>query len=119
MCAPPRADKYNDGAGFLLHKCKDGGVQWFYRYIIHERCRKIGLRALRRVSLKQACECENQEREAMRNLHYLKDSTLDTFESRKAEWMTVRLVIGLFLYIFIFFPIRLYTGFRDYTNRDT
>ncbi len=29
------AGKYNDGAGLLLHKRKDGGAQWLYRYTIH------------------------------------------------------------------------------------
>ncbi|WP_375668233.1 type ISP restriction/modification enzyme, partial [Bartonella sp. AP36NXGY] len=28
------AGKYNDGAGLLLHKRKDGGAQWLYRYTI-------------------------------------------------------------------------------------
>ncbi|MET3560868.1 integrase [Bartonella japonica] len=95
--------KYNDGAGLLLHKRKDGGAQWLYRYTIHGRRREMGLGALRHVSLKQARELANQwrsvlhegrdpikerekqKREAMRNLHYLKDIALDTFESRKAE----------------------------------
>ncbi len=63
----------------------------------------MGLGALRDVSLKQARECANQwrsvlregrdpikernkqKREAMRNLHYLKDIALDAFETRKAE----------------------------------
>ncbi|WP_144755053.1 tyrosine-type recombinase/integrase [Bartonella saheliensis] len=97
------AGKYNDGAGLLLHKRKDGGAQWLYRYTIHGRRREMGLGALRDVSLKQARECANQwrsvlregrdpikernkqKREAMRNLHYLKDIALDAFESRKAE----------------------------------
>ncbi|WP_019224119.1 tyrosine-type recombinase/integrase [Bartonella rattaustraliani] len=97
------AGKYNDGAGLLLHKRKDGGAQWLYRYTIHGRRREMGLGALRDVSLKQARETatkwrsvlregrdpikerEKQKREAMRNLHYLKDIALDAFESRKAE----------------------------------
>ncbi len=29
------ADKENDGAGFLLHKCKEGAIQWLYRYTFH------------------------------------------------------------------------------------
>ncbi len=63
----------------------------------------MGLEALRDVSLKQAPECANQwrsvlhegcdpikerdkqKREAISNLHYLKDIALDAFESRKAE----------------------------------
>ncbi|UNE54958.1 tyrosine-type recombinase/integrase [Bartonella machadoae] len=97
------AGKYNDGAGLLLHKRKDGGAQWLLRYTIHGRRREMGLGALRDVSLKQARETatqwrsvlregrdpikerEKQKREAMRNLHYLKDIAVDAFESRKAE----------------------------------
>ncbi|WP_081651658.1 tyrosine-type recombinase/integrase [Bartonella birtlesii] len=97
------AGKYNDGAGLLLHKRKDGGAQWILRYTLHGRRREMGLGALRDVSLKQARELANQwravlregrdpikernkqKREAMRNLHYLKDIALDAFESRKAE----------------------------------
>ncbi|WP_273755680.1 site-specific integrase [Bartonella sp. MM73XJBT.G] len=97
------AGKYNDGAGLLLHKRKDGGAQWLYRYTLHGRRREMGLGALRDVSLKQARECANQwrsvlregrdpiqernkqKREAISNLHYLKDIALETFESRKAE----------------------------------
>ncbi|VEJ46053.1 tyrosine-type recombinase/integrase [Bartonella vinsonii] len=97
------AGKYNDGAGLLLHKRKDGGAQWLYRYTIHGRRREMGLGALRNVSLKKARELatqwrsvlhegrdpikerEKQKREAMRNLHYLKDIALDAFETRKAE----------------------------------
>ncbi|MBB4076729.1 hypothetical protein GGR08_001035 [Bartonella fuyuanensis] len=37
------ARKYNDGASLLLHKRKDGGAQWLYRYIIHGRRREMGL----------------------------------------------------------------------------
>ncbi|QEE09440.1 prophage integrase IntA [Bartonella kosoyi] len=95
--------KYNDGAGLLLHKRKDGGVQWILRYTLHGRRREMGLGALRDVSLKQARELatgwrsvlregrdpikerEKQKREAISNLHYLKDIALETFESRKAE----------------------------------
>ncbi len=97
------AGKYNDGAGLLLHKRKDGGAQWILRYTIHGRRREMGLGALRDVSLKQARECamqwravlregrdpikerNEQKREAISNLHYLKDIALDAFESRKAE----------------------------------
>ncbi|UNE53876.1 tyrosine-type recombinase/integrase [Bartonella machadoae] len=97
------AGKYNDGAGLLLHKRKDGGAQWLLRYTIHGRRREMGLGALRNVSLKKARELatqwrsvlhegrdpikerDKQKREAMRNLHYLKDIALDAFESRKAE----------------------------------
>ncbi len=97
------AGKYNDGAGLLLHKRKDGGAQWLLRYTIRGRRREMGLGTLRDVSLKKARELatqwrsvlnegrdpinerEKQKREAMRNLHYLKDIALDAFESRKAE----------------------------------
>ncbi|WP_144755575.1 tyrosine-type recombinase/integrase [Bartonella saheliensis] len=97
------AGKYNDGAGLLLHKRKDGGAQWIYRYTLHGRRREMGLGALRDVSLKQARELatgwrsvlregrdpikerDKQKREAISNLHYLKDIALDAFESRKAE----------------------------------
>ncbi|WP_375612538.1 tyrosine-type recombinase/integrase [Bartonella sp. AA9NXGY] len=97
------AGKYNDGAGLLLHKRKDGGAQWIYRFTIHGRRREMGLGALRDVSLKQARELatgwrsvlregrdpikerNKQKREAISNLHYLKDIALDAFESRKAE----------------------------------
>ncbi|WP_375662613.1 tyrosine-type recombinase/integrase [Bartonella sp. OC16QHHD] len=95
--------KYNDGAGLLLHKRKDGGAQWILRYTLHGRRREMGLGALRDVSLKKARELANQwrsvlhegrdpikerekqKREAISNLHYLKDIALDAFESRKAE----------------------------------
>ncbi|WP_273755850.1 site-specific integrase [Bartonella sp. MM73XJBT.G] len=97
------AGKYNDGAGLLLHKRKDGGAQWLYRYTLHGRRREMGLGALRNVSLKKARELANQwrsvlhegrdpikerekqKREVISNLHYLKDIALDAFESRKAE----------------------------------
>ncbi|MET3560775.1 integrase [Bartonella japonica] len=97
------AGKYNDGAGLLLHKRKDGGAQWILRYTLHGRRHEMGLGALRHVSLKQARELatgwrsvlregrdpikerNKQKREAISNLHYLKDIALDAFESRKAE----------------------------------
>ncbi len=90
-------------ANSVMVPAKDGGAQWLYRYTIHGRRREMGLGALRHVSLKKARELANQwrsvlhdgrdpikerekqKREAMRNLHYLKDIALDTFESRKAE----------------------------------
>ncbi|WP_375693652.1 tyrosine-type recombinase/integrase, partial [Bartonella sp. AP122HLJHH] len=90
-------------AGLLLHKRKDGGAQWILRYTLHGRRREMGLGALRDVSLKQARELatgwrsvlregrdpikerNKQKREAISNLHYLKDIAVDAFESRKAE----------------------------------
>ncbi len=98
-----RAGKVCDGAGLLLHKRKNGDAQWLYRYTIHGRRREMALSALRHVSLKKARELANQwrsvlhegrdpikerekqKREAISNLHYLKDIALDAFESRKAE----------------------------------
>ncbi len=32
-----------NGADLLLHKRKDGGAQWIYRYKIHGYCREISL----------------------------------------------------------------------------
>ncbi|WP_375692864.1 tyrosine-type recombinase/integrase, partial [Bartonella sp. AP213QHHD] len=73
------------------------------RYTIHGRRREMGLGALQNVSLKKARELANQwrsvlheghdpikerdkqKREAISNLHYLKDIAVDAFESRKAE----------------------------------
>ncbi len=72
-------------------------------FILHGRHREMGLGALRDVSLKQARELatgcrsilredrdpikerEKQKREAISNLHYLKDIAIDAFESRKTE----------------------------------
>ncbi len=55
-----------DGVGFLLHKRKDGRVQWLYRYNIHGvRHREMGLDALRDVFLKQACEYATQWRSVL------------------------------------------------------
>ncbi|CAK02404.1 phage integrase [Bartonella tribocorum] len=42
----PRAGKVCDGAGLLLHKRKDRGAQWIYRYTLHGRRREMGLGAL-------------------------------------------------------------------------
>ncbi len=101
----------------LLHKRKDGGAQWLYRYTFHGgRRREMGLGALRDVPLKQARELatgwravlregrapikerEKRKREAMRNLHYLKDIALDAFESCKAELkMMVKMETGFHL----------------------
>nr|WP_033313264.1 Arm DNA-binding domain-containing protein [Bartonella rattaustraliani] len=117
------AGKVNDGAGLYLHKLKDGGAQWTYRYTIHGRRREMGLGALRDVSLKQAREHatqwrsvlregrapikerEKQKRETMRNLHSLKDIALETFESRKAELKNDdKFGIGFHLYNVVYPP---------------
>ncbi len=39
---------------FTKHKDR-GGASWIYHYTLHGYCRKISLRALKDVSLKQAC----------------------------------------------------------------
>ncbi|EJF79560.1 hypothetical protein MCO_01126 [Bartonella sp. DB5-6] len=50
-------------------------------------------------------ERNKQKREAMRNLHYLKDIILDIFESRKAELKKDgKMDSGFHLYNFIFSP---------------
>ena len=95
--------KYADGGGLWLHKRDDGGGQWFLRVTVHGRRREMGLGSLAEVSLKEAREAaekqrslvrqgvdpirerQRQRREAIRNLHSLRDIALDAFESRKAE----------------------------------
>lgn len=95
--------KHADGGGLWLHKRPDGGAQWFLRVTVHGRRREMGLGSAVEVSLKEARESaerwrssvrnnldpikerERQRREAVRNLHSLKDIALDAFESRKAE----------------------------------
>ncbi|WP_246257424.1 hypothetical protein [Bartonella gabonensis] len=88
-----------NGAGLLLHKCKDGGS-----YNIHgSAAAKWVWKPLRDVSLKQAREyavqwrsvlsegCapikehDKQNYKAIGNLYYLKDIALDAFENRKVE----------------------------------
>ncbi len=68
------ASKEYDGTGLLLHKRKDGGAQWLYRYTIHRCHHEIGLGVLRDVSLKQARECAtgwrfglHEERDPIKN----------------------------------------------------
>lgn len=95
--------KYSDGGGLWLFKREDGGGQWILRVTVHGRRREMGLGSLTEVSLKEARDAaikwrttvregsdpikerERQRREAMRNLHMLKDIAVDAFESRKAE----------------------------------
>ncbi|EJF86764.1 hypothetical protein MCY_00641 [Bartonella rattimassiliensis 15908] len=91
-----RAGKYNDGTGLPLHKHKNSGVQWLYRYTIHGYSREMGLGALTHELANQwrsvlhegrthIKERDKQKREAISNLHYLKYIAVDAFESRKAE----------------------------------
>ena len=95
--------KYSDGDGLWLHKRSDGGGQWFLRVSIHGRRREMGLGSIDAVTLKEARaiaerqrslvrqgvdpirERQRQKREAIRNLHSLRDIAMDAFESRKAE----------------------------------
>ncbi len=44
------AGKYNDGAGLLIHKRKDGDTQCLYCYSIHRRLCEIDFGALRNAS---------------------------------------------------------------------
>lgn len=65
-------------------------------------------------------EREKQKREAMRNLYYLKDITLDAFESHKTELKNNGKNGNWFTPLQLHIPPkikRLYTGFRDYANR--
>src|SRR5919112_131470 len=93
--------KHADGGGLWLWKREDGGGQWVLRVSIHGRRREMGLGSLSEVSLKQARQAadeqrqlvrqnkdpikerQKQKREAARNLHLLSDVARDAFESRK------------------------------------
>ena len=97
------AGKHEDGNGLRLIKRKDGGGQWVFRYTIHGWRREIGLGGISAVSLKDAGEIAaglraavargidpikkraQEQREAERSMHLLKDVALDAFESLKAE----------------------------------
>ena len=95
--------KHCDGGGLWLHKREDGGGQWVLRVTVHGRRREMGLGSAQDVTLKDARtlaakwrglaaaevdpikQREKERREALRNLHLLKDIAVDAFESRKAE----------------------------------
>lgn len=95
--------KHPDGGGLWLWKREDGGGQWVLRVSIHGRRREMGLGSLSKVSLRearQAADAQRQlvrqnkdpikerqrlKREAARNLHLLSEVARDAFESRKAE----------------------------------
>lgn len=99
--APP--GKYSDGGGLWLHQREGGKGQWVLRVTVHGRRREMGLGSTQDVTLKNARELaakwrnlaaaevdpikqrEKERREALRNLHLLKDIATDAFESRKAE----------------------------------
>jgi hypothetical protein len=95
--------KHADAGGLWLWKREDGGGQWVLRVSIHGRRREMGLGSLSDVSLKearQAADAQRQlvrqnkdpikerqrlKREAAKSLHLLSDVARDAFESRKAE----------------------------------
>lgn len=95
--------KHSDGGGLWLHQREDGGGQWVLRVTVHGRRREMGLGSAQDVSLKDARvaaakwralaaqeidpikQREKERREALRNLHILKDIAEDAFNSRKAE----------------------------------
>jgi len=95
--------KHADGGGLWLWKREDGGGQWVLRVSIHGRRREMGLGSLSEVSLKEARQAADAQRqlvrqnkdpikerqkqrgEAAKNLHLLSDVARDAFESRKAE----------------------------------
>lgn len=95
--------KHCDGGGLWLLVRPDGGGQWVLRVTVHGRRREMGLGAYPAVSLADARrkaddaraktrdnvdpikDRERKRREALRNLHLLKDIATDAFESRKAE----------------------------------
>ncbi len=54
------AGREYDDTGLLLHKCKDGGAQWIYLYILHGRCREMGLGALGKCSFRKVRELATQ-----------------------------------------------------------
>lgn len=95
--------KHSDGGGLWLHQRDNGKGQWVLRVTVHGRRREMGLGSSQDVSLKDARAAaakwrimvaqevdpikqrEKERREALRNLHLLKDIAEDAFNSRKAE----------------------------------
>ncbi len=70
------------------------------RDVLLKQARELatGWRAVLREGRAPIKEREKRKREAMRNLHYLKDIALDAFESRKAELkMMVKMETGFHL----------------------
>lgn len=95
--------KHSDGGGLWLHQRDGGKGQWVLRLTVHGRRREMGLGSTQDVSLKDARalatkwralaaqeidpikQREKERREALRNLHLLKDIAEDAFNSRKAD----------------------------------
>lgn len=95
--------KHSDGGGLWLHQREGGKGQWVLRLTVHGRRREMGLGSTQDVSLKDARalagkwralaaqevdpikQREKERREALRNLHLLKDIAEDAFNSRKAD----------------------------------
>ncbi len=98
-----KAGKHQDGGGLQLVKREDGGAQWVLRVTVHGRRREMGLGRYPDVGLAEARRLaegaraivrdgadpirhrEKMKREAVRNLHLLKDVASDCFEARKAS----------------------------------
>lgn len=97
------AGKHGDGGNLWLHKRSADHGKWLLLVTVHGRRREMGLGPYPEVTLKEAREeaakwravvrqgldpikeRERDRREAMRNLHLLKDIAQDAFEARKAE----------------------------------
>ena len=62
--APP--GKHADGGGLWLWKREDGGGQWVLRVSIHGRRREMGLGSLSEVSLKEARQAADAQRQLVR-----------------------------------------------------
>lgn len=95
--------KHCDGGGLWLHLRPEGGAQWFVRVTVHGRRREMGLGPLHEVSLKaartRASEARRlaregidpikarqaERRDAIRQLHLLRDVAADAFTARKSE----------------------------------
>lgn len=98
--------RHPDGAGLWLYKRENGTARWVLRFFVYGVRKEMGVGSYRGkggVSLKDArrqaekwravaasginpiTERERLKREAVRNLHTLRDIAQDAFESRKAE----------------------------------
>ena len=94
------------GDGLWLYKGKDGGAKWVLRVTVYGSRKEMGLgaylggkgvtlkaaraeatkwRAVAASGLNPISERDRIRREAERNLHTLRDVTLDAFEAKKAE----------------------------------